>query len=72
MASQAWACGFHSTPMSKILSGGERKINGNVKPFTKAESHFVDERFFKENDAPKETMSSTIKPISKGGMKNAL
>jgi len=40
----------------KYYRDGERKINGNVKPFTKVESHFAEARFFEEDDAPKESM----------------
>ena len=32
----------------KYYRGRERNISDNVKPFMKAESHFVDTRFFKE------------------------
>jgi len=44
---------------------GEKKINGDVKPFTKAESHFADAGFFEEGAAPKETMQSTILLLAK-------
>jgi len=36
---------------------------------TKAESHFADVRVFEEEDAPKETMPSTITSMGKGGHK---
>jgi len=55
----------------KYYQDGEKKINGDVKSFTKVESHFADARFFEEGAAPKETMSSTISSTSKGGAKNA-
>jgi len=58
--------------MPKILWMWGRKINGNVKPFTKAESHFVDERFFEEDNAPKEIMPSTITSTGRGSMKNVI
>ena len=58
--------------MLKYYQGEERKINGNVKPFTKGESHFAYVRFFEEDDASKETMSSTITSMGKGGIKNIL
>jgi len=48
--------------------GGQRKINGDVKPFTKAESHFAESKFFEEDFTPKEmisTISSTGKQDSK-------
>jgi len=50
----------------KDYRGRERKINGNVKPFIKAESHFAYARFFMEDDAPKKTMPSTITSSAKG------
>ena len=50
---------------------GEKKINGNVKPFTKAKSHFANARFFEEGVAPKETMPSTISSTGKGVVKKA-
>jgi len=50
----------------KYYCDGEKKINGDVKPFTKVESHFADARFFEEGVAPKETMSSTIFSTGKG------
>jgi len=56
----------------KHYQGGERKINNNVKPFKKAESHFADARFFEEDNTPTETMPSTITFTGKGGTKNAL
>ena len=56
----------------KYYQGRERKINGNVKPFTKAESHFVDARFLEEGDAPKEIMPSTITSTGRGSMKNVI
>jgi len=56
----------------KYYRGGERKINGSVKPFTKAESHFTDARFFEEDDTTKETMPATMTSIGRGGMKNII
>jgi len=44
----------------KYYRGRERKINGNVKPFTRAKSHFADVRFFEEDDTPKETILADI------------
>jgi len=43
--------------------GAERKINGNVKPFTNVEYHFADARFFEEGDVYKETL-----PLSTSSM----
>jgi len=47
----------------KYYRGGERKINGDARIFTKAESHFADAKFFEEAAAPKEMMISTIASI---------
>jgi len=55
----------------KYYRDGEKKINVDVKSFTKAVSHIVDTRFFEEGDAPEETVPSTISSTSKGGAKNA-
>jgi len=55
----------------KYYCDGEKKINGDVKPFTRAESHFTDARFFEEGAAPKETMLSTISSTGKGVAKKA-
>ena len=56
----------------KYYRGKERKINGNVRPFTKAKSHFACVSFFEENDAPKETIPLTITSTGKSGAKNTL
>jgi len=48
------------------------KINGSVKPFTRAEPHFADARFFAEDDTPKETMPATITSTGRGSMKNII
>jgi len=40
----------------KYYREGERKINGDVRPFTRAESYFVDAKFFEEDSTPKEMM----------------
>jgi len=34
----------------KYYQGGETKTNASVKPFTRAESHFADARFFEKDD----------------------
>ncbi|KAL9239002.1 hypothetical protein vseg_013361 [Gypsophila vaccaria] len=53
----------------KYYIGGERKINVDVKPFTKVDSIFADARFFEENGASSKLLpamiSSTIKKIKK-------
>jgi len=49
--------------------GGERKINGDVKPFTKVESHFADFKFFEEDFTPDEMMIPTISSMGKGDLK---
>jgi len=56
----------------KYYRGGERKINGNVKPFTRAKSHFADARLFKEDDTPKEAMPATITATGRGRIKNII
>ena len=56
----------------KCYWGGEKKINGNIKSFTGAESQLLDARFFEEDDAAKETMSSVISSMGKSGTKNGL
>jgi len=50
----------------KYYRDGEKKITRDVKLFTKAESHFVNARFFEEGAAPKETILSTISFTGKG------
>ena len=56
--------------MPKILSGRRNEeIKHNVKPFTKAESHFTDVSFFEEDNTTEETMSSTITLMGKGSTK---
>ena len=49
---------------NKYYRDAKRRINSNVKSFTKVEFHFVDARYFKE-DAPKESMSSAITSMGK-------
>jgi len=56
----------------KYYQGGERKINGSVKPFTGAKSHFTDGSFFEEDDTTKETMPTTITSTGRGSMKNII
>jgi len=53
----------------KYYCDEERKINDNVKPFTKLKCHFANARFFEKDDASKETMLSTISSTGKGGTK---
>jgi len=50
----------------KYHCGGKKKINSNVKSFTKAESHFVESKFFEEGTVPKETVPSIISSTSMG------
>ena len=57
--------------MSYALPWGKKKINGDVKSFTKAESHFADSKFFEEGTVPKETMPSIISSTSRGELKTA-
>ncbi|XP_074315668.1 uncharacterized protein LOC141651875 [Silene latifolia] len=51
----------------KYYRGGERKINGDAKPFTKADSFFADAKFFEENGTSSEFMPTTISSTGKGG-----
>jgi len=53
----------------KYYRGSERKINGDVKLFTKAESHFADFKSFEEDFTSKEMMISTISSTGKGNSK---
>jgi len=53
----------------KCYRGGERKINDNVKPFTKAKFHFIDAMFFDEDEVPEETMPATIAYMGIGSVK---
>jgi len=48
-----------------------KKINGDVKPFTKAESYFTDSKFFEEGTVPKETMPSIMSSTGRGELKDA-
>jgi len=59
-----------SINVQNTIEEGERKINGSVKPFTRAEYHFTDARFFEEDDTPKETMPIAITSTGKGTIKN--
>jgi len=52
--------------MFKYYRGGARKINGDVRPFTKAESYFADSKFFEEDFASKKMVISTISSKCKG------
>ena len=49
----------------KYYRGGERKINCDVRPFTRSESYFADAKFFEEDSTPKEMMISTISSTGK-------
>jgi len=53
----------------KYYRDNERKINGDVSPFTKAESHFANSKFFEQDFAPKQMMISTISATGKGHSK---
>jgi len=44
---------------------GEKKVNGDTKPFTKADSYFADARFFDEDAPSKEAMPATISSTGK-------
>jgi len=49
----------------KYYRDGEKKINGDVKSFAKAESHFADAKFFEEGAPLKETMPAFISSTGK-------
>jgi len=49
----------------KYYHGGDKKINGDVKPFTKAELHFAT-KFFEDGTVSKETTPSMIFSTSRG------
>ncbi|XP_074306102.1 uncharacterized protein LOC141641334 [Silene latifolia] len=51
----------------KYYRGGERKIDGDAKPFSKVDSFFADAKFFEENGTSSEFMPTTISSIGKGG-----
>ncbi|KAK9688789.1 hypothetical protein RND81_09G011200 [Saponaria officinalis] len=49
----------------KYYRRGERKINGDVKPFTKAGSFFADAKIFEKNDISSEFLPVTISSTGK-------
>ncbi|XP_074277348.1 uncharacterized protein LOC141600984 [Silene latifolia] len=51
----------------KYYRGGERKIDGDAKPFSKVDSFFTDAKFFEENGTSSEFMPTTISSTGKGG-----
>ncbi|XP_074300563.1 uncharacterized protein LOC141631841 [Silene latifolia] len=51
----------------KYYRGGERKIDGDAKPFSKVDSFFADAKFFEENGTSSEFMPTTISSTGKGG-----
>ncbi|XP_074290694.1 uncharacterized protein LOC141617398 [Silene latifolia] len=51
----------------KYYRGGERKINGDDKPFSKVDSFFADAKLFEENGTSSEFMPTTISSTGKGG-----
>ncbi|XP_074314028.1 uncharacterized protein LOC141649233 [Silene latifolia] len=51
----------------KYYRGGEKKIDGDAKPFSKVESFFADAKFFEENGTSSEFMPTTISSTGKGG-----
>jgi len=73
MSLVTWTLGGNANfaPLSQVLSRGERKINGDIKPFTLAESDFADAQFFKEDAVLKETTPAAISSTGKGSVKNA-
>ncbi|XP_074277874.1 uncharacterized protein LOC141601485 [Silene latifolia] len=59
--------GERAIGMIRYYRGGERKINGDAKPFTEADSFFADAKFFEENGTSSEFMATTISSTGKGG-----
>ncbi|XP_074300530.1 uncharacterized protein LOC141631807 [Silene latifolia] len=51
----------------KYYRGGERKIDGDAKTFSKVDSFFADAKFFEENGTSSEFMPTTISSTGKGG-----
>ncbi|XP_074298270.1 uncharacterized protein LOC141629112 [Silene latifolia] len=51
----------------KYYRSGERKIDGDAKPFSKVDSFFDDAKFFEENDTSSEFMPTTFSLTGKGG-----
>ncbi|CAM8903253.1 unnamed protein product [Rhodiola kirilowii] len=51
----------------KYYRDGERKINGDVKPFTKADSFFADAKFFEENGVSRELLPLIIPSTRENG-----
>jgi len=51
----------------KYYRDREKKINRDVKPFTKAESYFADMRFFEEEAILKDAMPDVISSTGKRG-----
>jgi len=46
----------------KYYQEGERKINGDIKPFTLIESYFTEAKFFEEDAVLKETALAANPP----------
>ncbi|XP_074277632.1 uncharacterized protein LOC141601266 [Silene latifolia] len=51
----------------KYYRGGERKIDGDAKPFSKVDSFFADAKFFEENGTSSDFMPTIISSTRKGG-----
>jgi len=56
----------------KYYRDGEKRTNGDVKPFTKAESYFANARFFDEDAPLKEAMPATISSTGKRSKEDTL
>ena len=54
-----------SAPMPQVLPGWGKEKNGDLEPCTKAESYFVNAKFFEEGASLKETMLGAIFSTSK-------
>ncbi|KAA0061095.1 retrotransposon protein putative ty3-gypsy sub-class [Cucumis melo var. makuwa] len=53
----------------KFYKQGIRKVDADSRPFTKAESHFADAKFYTKSEDVSETISTEV-PVTKGTFKN--
>jgi len=53
----------------KYYHSNEKRIIGDVKPFTKAKLHFINSKLFEEGTVPKETMLLVISSAAKDNLK---
>lgn len=60
-----WCYGIGLISIPQILQNGKRKISVDVNPFSKAESHFTDAKFYIEQQEPQEVMPIKIASLGK-------